>query len=62
MSKFFFIIIVLVHFQIKADEKITTIPLINLEELKPSFEEEPIDQIEDEIKNNVFKVAKGTLR
>ena len=52
MSKFFFIIIVLVHFQIKADEKITTIPLINLEELKPSFEEEPINQIEDEIKDN----------
>ena len=52
MSKFFFIIIVLIHFQIKADDKITTVPLINLEELKPSFEEEPINQFEDEIKNN----------
>ena len=40
------------HFQIKADDKITTVPLINLEELKPSFEEEPINQIEDEIKDN----------
>ena len=39
------------HFQIKADDKITTVPLINLEELKPSFEEEPINQIEDEIKD-----------
>ena len=39
------------HFQIKADDKITTVPLINLEELKPSFEEESINQIEDEIKN-----------
>ena len=52
MSKFIFIIIVLMHFQIKADDKITTVPLINLEELKPSFEEEPINQIEDEIKDN----------
>ena len=53
MSKFIYIILVLMHFQVKADDKITTIPLINLEELKPSFEEEPINQIEDEIKDNI---------
>ena len=37
--KFIFFLILLFNFNIsKADEKITTSPLINLEEIKPSFE------------------------
>ena len=49
----FFIVFLLVNnLSVFAADKIESVPLINLEELKPSFEEEPINQIEDEIKNN----------
>ncbi len=39
------------HFQINADEKISSVPLINLDQLEPSFEEEPADQIDNQNEN-----------
>ena len=38
-KKLFLIIFFFLMFSINADEKITTTPLINLENIKPSFEE-----------------------
>ena len=33
------IFLLLINFNLKADDKISTVPLVNLEELKPSYEE-----------------------
>jgi hypothetical protein len=42
--KFIFLLITLIFFSISfAEEKITTIPLVNLENLKPSFEKEDVE-------------------
>ena len=50
--KFFFVVLSLL-FSIKlyANEKISTVPLINLENLKPSFEEEEISSEKDNLNN-----------
>ena len=50
--KFFFVVLSLL-FSIKlyANEKISTVPLINLENLKPSFEEEEIISEKDNLNN-----------
>ena len=50
--KFFFAVLSLL-FSIKlyANEKISTVPLINLENLKPSFEEEEISSEKDNLNN-----------
>ena len=36
----FFFILIFFNFQSKSDDKITSSPLINLESIKPSFEEQ----------------------
>ena len=46
------IFIILINIELKAEDKITSVPLINLEKLKPSFEEVSTSEIENEIKNN----------
>ena len=64
--KFFFVVLFLL-FSIKlyANEKISTVPLINLENLKPSFEEEEISSEKDNLNNRSIlkdKKAKATKR
>ena len=46
------IFIILINIELKAEDKINSVPLINLEKLKPSFEEVSASEIENEIKNN----------
>ena len=46
----FFVILFLSGFNLIAEEKITTVPLINLDNLKPSYEEEEQQEILDENK------------
>ena len=45
------IFIILINIELKAEDKINSVPLINLEKLKPSFEEVSASEIENEIKN-----------
>ena len=49
--RYIFLIFIFYSFFLNADDKISTVPLVNLEELKPSYEE-----IEDE--NNKIKTEK----
>ena len=61
--KFFFVVLSLL-FSIKlyANEKISTVPLINLENLKPSFEEEEISSEKDNLNNrSILKDKKGQI-
>ena len=46
------IFIILINTELKAENKISSVPLINLEKLKPSFEEETNNEIKNEITNN----------
>ena len=56
MAKFFLFIFLLIFSIAKAEEKITTIPLINLENLEPSYEEvERENENTTEILNNDIK-------
>ena len=57
--KIFFILFLLIP-NIFAQEQIKTSPLINLENLEPSFEEE--EKIESEIKKSNFKIKKYKKR
>jgi hypothetical protein len=57
LSIFFFIIL---NLSLYSEEKILSSPLINLEKLKPSFEE-TIDSINEEKKNKIIKNKKKIL-
>tara|TARA_E500000331_G_scaffold300242_1_gene301051 strand:- start:262 stop:771 length:510 start_codon:yes stop_codon:yes gene_type:complete len=59
------ILIVLFNFKLFADEKISTVPLVNLEELKPSYEEVEDENVEissnqeNQIKEKRKKTSSG---
>ena len=57
LGKIKYLIILLFFFNVnlKADNKISTVPLINLEKLKPSYEEVENDNTEEEI-NESYKI------
>ena len=60
----FFSVVLSLLFSIKlyANEKISTVPLINLENLKPSFEEEEISSEKDNLNNrSILKDKKGQI-
>ena len=46
------IILLLFNLHLQADDKISTVPLINLENLKPSYEEVENDNTEEEFSEN----------
>ena len=48
--KIILIFLLFFNFNLKADDKISTVPLINLEELEPSYEEVENDDLE--VKND----------
>ena len=48
----FIILSLLFNFQLNADDKILTVPLVNLEKLEPSYEEVENDESIDKIKQN----------
>ena len=50
-----FFILLLFHTYLNADDKISTVPLVNLEELKPSYEEVESDDLENEI-SQAYKI------
>ena len=53
--KYLIILLCLFNTNLKADDKISTVPLINLEKLKPSYEEVENDNTEEEI-NESYKI------
>ena len=46
--KILFFILLFFHINLNADDKISTVPLVNLEDLKPSYEEVQNDSLENE--------------
>ena len=63
ITHFFFIISLIFHTTLKSDDKISTVPLINLENLKPSFEEseEPVNS-KDPIEENIILKEKKSKK
>ncbi len=57
ISYLFFVIFLFINFYLKAEDKISTVPLINLENLEPSYEEVENDSTVDEI-NQDYKIKK----
>ena len=58
-TKFYFIIfLTMLNFNLLANEKITTTPLINLQDLKPSFEEPENNNSNNSIENVKLKEKK----
>ena len=55
ISYLFFVIFLFINFYLKAEDKISTVPLINLENLEPSYEEVENDSTVDEI-NQDYKI------
>ena len=55
ISYLFFVIFLFINFYLKAEDKISTVPLINLENLEPSYEEVENDSTGDEI-NQDYKI------
>ncbi len=53
--KILFFVLLLFHNHLNADDKISTVPLVNLEELKPSYEEVEIDDSENEV-SQTYKI------
>jgi len=54
-AKILFFTLLLFHTYLNADDKISTVPLVNLEELKPSYEEVESDDLENEI-SQAYKI------
>ena len=60
-KKFFFIFYLFFVVPVFADNKIETVPLVNLEDLSPTFEEGKLElekkqtQLDEAIKTNVYK-------
>ena len=56
-----FLSLFLVNFTLLSDDKITTSPLINLENLKPSYEEQEVDRVKKNSNQIILKNKKKTL-
>ena len=54
INLFFFLFFINFFFQLNAEDKITTVPLINLENLQPSFEKEDLELQNNSKKENLI--------